>query len=158
MSLKIKLIILLILILMIFPMKVDAEDIYSVYYFESDNFGNEYLKSDKYYFNENISVEEKSIILLENLFNNNKIDIRYVPHGTKILDVIFFDGELIININNNIKSYGGGSNYEICMIKQILYTIFEIEDIKKITLLIDGNLDFFPEGSLIYQYTRHDIY
>lgn len=153
MSLKFKLIIMLILLILIFPMRVNADEINMIYYFENDITGNDYLKTQEYTFCGNINTEERVFILISNLFDNNYIDINYVPYGTMLLSVNLYDDELVVNVNENIKNYGG-STYEVGLIKQILYTIFQFDDIKTVTLLINGKLDYLGEGSIIYKYDK----
>lgn len=153
MSLKFKLIIMLIFLILIFPMRVNADEINMIYYFENDITGNDYLKTQEYTFCGNINTEERVFILISNLFDNNYIDINYVPYGTMLLSVNLYDDELVVNVNENIKNYGG-STYEVGLIKQILYTIFQFDDIKTVTLLINGKLDYLGEGSIIYKYDK----
>lgn len=154
MSLRFKLIIAFITFILVFPTRVNADELYSIYYFKDDRLAYDNLLKDNYIFCGNFNTEEKAFILLESLFDNVNVNINYIPEGTKVLNVYFDKGNLIVNLSKEIKSYGGGSTYEVGLIKQILYTLFELNEVFNITIFIDGQLDYFPEGSLVYEYDR----
>jgi len=132
-------------------MKANAEDFY---YFKSDENGFDVLKKEKYEFYNSLKTEDKIYILLKNLFNNSQSMINYMPEGSKIISLSLENGELIINVNENVKNYGGGANFEIKFIEQILFNVFQFEDIENVTLLINGKVDYLPEGSVIYKMVR----
>jgi germination protein M len=57
------------------------------------------------------------------------------------------DGVLTINVNNAVKSYGGGNAREEGIINQVLYTMKQIDGVRWVKLLIDGKESELPEGT-----------
>jgi len=132
-------------------MKADAENFY---YFKSDENGFDILKKENYEFCNSLKTKDKIYILLKNLFNNSESMINYIPEKSKIINLSLENGELTINVDENVKNYGGGANFEIKFIEQILSNVFQFEEIKNVTLLINGKIDYLPEGSVIYKIVR----
>ncbi|NLD49292.1 MAG: GerMN domain-containing protein, partial [Clostridiaceae bacterium] len=54
---------------------------------------------------------------------------------------------LILDFNSGIKSYGGGTARETAIIKQILYSMKQIDEVEKVQILIEGKKGNLPEGS-----------
>ncbi len=148
MKLKIKLF--LVLLLIAFPQTAHADTTHNVYYLESDVLGNDIMTCKPYEFEGDFSDRDIAYILFYNLFDKSP---NYIPEGTHLLDVSLLDHQLVLNVSHEMLSYGGGCYYETCLIKQILCTAFDIEGVNDVTLLVDGSLCYFPEGSLIYKVT-----
>jgi germination protein M len=69
-----------------------------------------------------------------------------MPENARLLDSSISDEVLTLNFSKEIKNYGGNSREE-GLIKQILYTMKQINGIKKIRILIEGKKDDLPEGT-----------
>ncbi|OGC21485.1 hypothetical protein A2291_03845 [candidate division WOR-1 bacterium RIFOXYB2_FULL_42_35] len=61
-----------------------------------------------------------------------------IPKGTKALSIKQKDHLAIINFNNKLEEYGGGSARVQGMVAQIVYTATDIPGIDKVQLLING--------------------
>ncbi len=105
---------------------VNAQDFYKIYYLENDI--DERLTFDEYVILGDYMDEYKIKLLLETYLYNSKNSINYIPEGTK-------------NFNKNIENYGGGNYYETNLIRQILHTCFQFEDIKSVTFLIENKFN-----------------
>ena len=70
--------------------------------------------------------------------------------------IVEIKSNIFKNFNNNIENYGG-NHYETNLIRQILHTCFQFENIQSVTFLIDGNFKVLPEGNLVFKYTREDL-
>lgn len=135
-------------------MIINGQDFYKIYYLEN-NF-EESLSFDSYIILKELLEEEKIRLLLETyIYNSNKRNL-YIPNNTKVLETKIINKDLFINFNENILNYGG-SNYEINLIRLILHTCFQFENIETVTFLIEGKFKFLPEGSLVFKYTREDL-
>ena len=129
-----------------------AEDFYNIYYLE--NTFNENLTFKEYVFLKNLTQEKKIKLLLDTYFCDKNIN--YTPKDTKIINIKLIDKNLVINFNDNIEKYGG-NHYEVNLIRQILHTCFQFEDIETITFLIENKLKLLPEGTLVFMYTKNDL-
>ncbi len=72
-----------------------------------------------------------------------------IPAGTRIIGCLLKDGVLTVNVNDAIKSYGGGNSREAGLIDQVLYCLKQIEGVKSVKILIDGKQATLPEGTEI---------
>jgi hypothetical protein len=90
---------------------------------------------------------------LTSLFNVNDGEFNVFPDGTKVNDVLYYDGEVVIDFSQEILNYGG-MMWEDEIINQILSTVFLNLEIEEVTLTIDKNLYYFVEGTEINGYTR----
>lgn len=72
----------------------------------------------------------------------------------QVLDLQYTKGILLIDLSEELISYGGGNAAEHMIIKELLKWGFENIQADKITLLVDGSIEGFPEGTLIHQWTR----
>ncbi|MBR1444693.1 MAG: GerMN domain-containing protein [Firmicutes bacterium] len=140
----------------IFASTASSEEIYNVYALEEEFFDTEVIHSYPCYMPYGISDEKKAEILFKTLFNDPHNVINYIPKDTKLLGISLNDDELIINASPEIKKYGG-SFYERKLIRQILYTAFELDSVNYVTLLIDGKTDYLPQGSLIEKISREEM-
>ena len=158
MNIKYILIFIMLFYIFIFPDKAYAKEV-TVYYLKDDNVYENML--EKNFFipfsdNDDKNIAKKIFITLDKMFNNVQ-NINYIPKGTKILNIERINNALYVNISREILSFGGGSCYEIGLIRQLLYNIFQFKEINSVTIYIDNNIIFFPEGSLIHNYTRKEF-
>lgn len=133
---------------------VKGQELCKIYYLEN-NF-EENLIFDEYVILGDFMDEYKIKLVLETFLYNSKKNINYIPKGTKVLNVKLINKDLFINFNNNIENYGG-NHYETNLIRQVLHTCFQFENIQSVTFLIDGNFKVLPEGNLVFKYTREDL-
>ncbi len=133
---------------------VKGQELCKIYYLEN-NF-EENLIFDEYIILGEFMDEYKIKLVLETFLYNSQKNFNYIPNGTKVLNVKLINKDLFINFNNNIENYGG-NHYETNLIRQILHTCFQFENIQSVTFLIDGNFKVLPEGNLVFKYTREDL-
>ncbi len=134
--------------------EIFAKDMHKIYFLEKTE--EEKLLYKEYFILGEVMEEEKIKLMLNTLLYNTQDKINYIPEGTKVLNVKLINNNLFINFNENIENYGG-NHYEINLIKQILYTCFDFENIQNVTFLINGKFKLLPEGRLIFKYTREDL-
>ncbi len=154
MNIKFIVIIACVSFIFIFPSKAKAENS-AVYYLEDDNVCGKMLKTD-FEIPNNKNLSQKVFITLDKLFNNVQ-NINYIPKNTKVLNVERIGKKIYINLSSETLSYGGGSSYEIGLIQQILYNVFQFSEIEYATIYINNQIKYFPEGSLIYDYPKSDF-
>jgi germination protein M len=102
--------------------------------------------SVEYAENTNGSVPKK---IIEYLAKGSKVKELYslLPQKTRLLDSNI-DGKLItLDFNSSIKDYGGGNTKEEGLMKQILYSMKQVEGIEKVKIMIEGKEDSLPEGT-----------
>ena len=64
-----------------------------------------------------------------------------IPKGTQVLS-LRKDGEvLIVNFNEKLQSYGGGSAKVRGLVAQVVYTFTEVPGIKKVRIMIEDQKD-----------------
>lgn len=127
----------------------------SSWYYDEDN-NIQYIMED-IELAENISVDEKIILIFDKFFNrcdNNSVNL--IPEGTKFIDAKLNEGHLNLYVSPEIKDYGGGSAWELSLVKAMLDTAFAIDEVESITLYIGGKIDFLPEGIKIDNYRKED--
>ncbi|WP_250278700.1 GerMN domain-containing protein [[Clostridium] colinum] len=133
---------------------VNGQELYKIYYLE--NTFEEKLTFEEYIILGGFMDEYKIKLILETYFYNSQDNMNYIPKGAKVLNVKIINKDLFINFNNNFQNYGG-NHYEINLIRQILHTCFQFEDIQTVTFLIEGKFKVLPEGNLVFKYTREDL-
>lgn len=69
-----------------------------------------------------------------------------MPENVELLDSSIADKVLTLDFSKEIKNYGGNSREE-GLIKQILYTMKQINGVEKVRILIEGKKDDLPEGT-----------
>ncbi len=147
-------ILIILLYIFIFPDKAKAEQI-TVYYLEDDNVYASML-SQTFEIKNTYNTAEKTFITLDKLFNSVQ-NINYVPKDTKILNVEKIGKKVYVNISGEILSYGGGSTYEVGLVRQLLYNIFQFDETEIVSIFIENKKSYFPEGTLIYNYEKSDF-
>lgn len=69
-----------------------------------------------------------------------------IPSETKLRGSSISDGILRLNFNDGITSYGGTAR-EQDLLKQILYSMKQVEGVEKVRILINGESTNLPEGT-----------
>ena len=70
----------------------------------------------------------------------------HMPENVELLNSSIADKVLSLDFSKEIKNYGGNSREE-GLIKQILYTMKQINGVEKVQILIEGKKDNLPEGT-----------
>ncbi|MCX7921670.1 MAG: GerMN domain-containing protein [Clostridia bacterium] len=70
-----------------------------------------------------------------------------IPEGTKLLNFKINGNLLTLNLNRVISNYSGGNAREEAIMKQILYSIRQINGVQKVKILIEGEEAQLPEGT-----------
>ncbi len=150
-----KKLVVIMLVLNLFSFKAYGSEVYHWFYDENNNIQ---YKTAEIIFTENISAEEKALFLFDNFFTicNNE-EVNFIPEGTELIDVKLKDGNLNLYMSSEIKSYGGGSEWEINLVGAILCTAFSLKEVKNVTLYIGGQIDYLPEGIMLDKYRREDF-
>lgn len=103
------------------------------------------------------NVEEEIIKLFEILttldYNENQIQL--IPEEAAIELCLFDNGHVDVVFSEQLDSYGG-STHEFFMVNQLLYMVFELEEIKTVSFYIEDR-DVFAEGTLINNYTEEQF-
>lgn len=81
-------------------------------------------------------------------------DYQFISSQTKILGVQWNDGELILDVSEDIASYGGGNAMEYEVVSNVLDQVFSDPKVDVFTLLIEGEEKELPEGTQLLKYTR----
>jgi len=144
----------MLLYIFIFPDRAKAEQI-TVYYLNDDNVYASML-SQTFEIKNTYNTAEKTFIILDKLFNNVQ-NINYVPKNAKVLNVEKIGEKVYVNISGEILGYGGGSTYEIGLVRQLLYNIFQFDETETVSIFIENKKCYFPEGTLIYNYKKSDF-
>lgn len=69
-----------------------------------------------------------------------------IPEGTKILESSLKGNLLVLNFNNKLINYGGTAR-EDGLLKQILYSMKQIDGAEKVRILVEGKSIELPEGT-----------
>ena len=94
--------------------------------------------------------------LFEDLLGNNfNVEESIIPKEVKIMDIRVENSSLYLNISKDIKNYGGTLT-EQWIVYQILDTGFAISGVENITVLIEGQEDYLPEGTIIKSYSKEE--
>lgn len=123
--------------------KTNAQEYLNVHYIKTDESYNEYWVTEELTFDE-LEFENRIELLFSYLFDNGD----YIPINISVLNAEVNDGELVLNISDDILRYNG-SYTEMRLKAQIIKTALDIPGISNITLLIEGEERPLPEGSII---------
>lgn len=74
-----------------------------------------------------------------------------LPAGVKFLSSDINGNIVTVNLSKELKNYGGGTLREESLLKQIVYTLRQLDGITGVKLLIEGKEDVLPEGTDISQ-------
>lgn len=129
----------------------NKENTIDLFYYEEDKDSMKFV-NDSVYVN-NLDVEEQIIFLLNLLFL--KDDILCTPNNTEVTGVYIDNHNIYVNMNENILNHGG-NYYESVLLSQIYKNIFQFDEIKNITILVNGRIKNFPEGQQIKNVTQYE--
>ena len=105
-------------------------------------------------FDEDYTDTEKVFVLMEKLFENENDYLSYVPEGTKIIDCAVSDNKAYINLSKEALNCGGNSNQTL-FVEQIVNTVYSIEEIRGIIVMVDGEVSGLTEGYDFEYYNRN---
>lgn len=146
-TIKILLILLPSALLFLFPQRVNAQpEVLTLHYLTGDS---TYETEDFYLYGE-LTAQNKAEIIYSNLFSPYNSKRICIPEGTRLLAVDILDGMLLLDVSADILQYGGGSAYEQGLVSQIMLNASEIEGVETVTLLIEGERVYLPEGTELY--------
>lgn len=153
--LKIIIVLLFLLLLFIFPQNVSAQplDRMWIYYHEICEDGGIQLQSYAITVPSWLDVQSRAFVVFSQIFDNvNEDKMLFVPGGVKILDVFFDVGQahLTVNLSADISAYGG-TFFESKLVEKIFANVRGIGDVEFLTILIEGELRYLPEGTLIHK-------
>ncbi len=83
-----------------------------------------------------------------------------IPEGTKVRTIVKQDGTVRVDFSKELSMYGGGAARVQGMLAQIVYTITDINGVKRVQLMIDGKKEpaLGGEGFIIDKpLTRKDV-
>jgi germination protein M len=70
-----------------------------------------------------------------------------IPVETVLIGSRIENGSLILDFNEGLRSYGGGTAREQGIVEQILYSMKQIRGAERVRILINGETAHLPEGS-----------
>ena len=117
-----------------------------VYYFKRANDNYIYLVPVSIVRPEMPDSELPGIIIEYLCTNNNEALTSDLPKGTKIIESSLKGNLLTLNFNKELTNYGGNAR-EDGLLKQILYSMKQIEGVERIRILVEGNSVELPEGT-----------
>ncbi|HHV98790.1 MAG TPA: GerMN domain-containing protein [Clostridiaceae bacterium] len=86
-------------------------------------------------------------VIIEYLCTNNKEALTSdLPEGTRIIESSLKGNLLTLNFNKALTNYGGNAR-EDGLLKQILYSMKQIEGAERIRILVEGESVELPEGT-----------
>lgn len=97
---------------------------------------------------EKVKTEELPTRMIEMLvkdYSSRKL-FSQLPSKTKLLGSTMIGNELTLDFNTELRNYGGTAR-EDGLIRQLMYSMKQINGIEKIRILIEGRETLLPEGS-----------
>ena len=149
----------LLLLLFIFPQRVGAQELdrLQIFFYEINEEGQETLIYYHITIPARLSVEQRALIIFSEIFDNHNPDkMLFAPPDVRILDVLFLPGSshLFLNLSPDILNFGG-THFEYKLIHKLLTNAAGIDSVSYLTILINGQNQYFPEGSLILNNSLH---
>ena len=86
--------------------------------------------------------------------------ISFIPKGTRLLSATIKNGNLVLNFNDAIEENYSGRDAILLELSQILYTSFEFNTVKSVSILINGRRKQYLTGEgipLKSKYIRSDL-
>jgi len=150
---KILFAILFVLLIFIFPQNIGAQELdrLQIFFHEIDADGEDVLNYYHITIPAWLTVENRALVIFTEIFNNiNPEKMIYAPPNVSILGISFHAAasHLIINLSVDIMNYGGTHN-EYMLIQKLLANAASMADVRYLTILIEGQEQYFPEGTLI---------
>lgn len=87
----------------------------------------------------------KIVELLAQDYSSRKL-YSAIPQKTKLLEYGIKGGVLTLNFNSEIRGYSGSAREE-ALIRQLLYSVKQIEGVEKLKILVNGQEAVLPEGT-----------
>lgn len=139
---KISIIIFILILLLCFPPKVYANQLHTIFYYDIKNSRTK-LMQEEINFHGDFSRQQITFIIFDNLINSKRM---FIPKNSRLISIQIKDKNLILNLSNEIKNYGG-SYYEQHLLNQIKLTAQNLQ-FDSLTILIDGQKQYLPEGTI----------
>lgn len=139
---KLSAVIIILLLLIIFSPKVYASQSNNIFYYELEN-GQTKLKHEAINFIGDFTKEQIAFIIFDNLIDSKRM---FIPKNSHLIWAKIKDENLILNISNQIKNYGG-SYFEKHLVNQIKMTANNLK-IQSLKILIDGENEYLSEGTI----------
>ena len=98
-----------------------------------------------------LSVEVKAMQIFSEIFDNSH-ERNYIPHSVRVLDTFFHKeyAHLVLNLSPEVLNYGG-THFEWHFVQILLMNAANMEEVGYFTVLIDGQLQYLPEGTKIHE-------
>lgn len=153
---KIILALLLLLLIFIFPQSIGAQDLdkLQIFYYIVDDDGEDILNYYHISIPAWLCTQNRALIVFTEIFDNfNPDKMIYVPPGVRILNIIFceYTAHLTINLSTEILNYGG-THFEYRLVNKLLKNTVSIHGVSYLTILIDSQHQYFPEGMEIFNF------
>ncbi len=145
MKLRLLLILLVLCAIFIFPQKVRAAEEGTLYILDFDREGQPFWQTKPVDLPLEESMEEQAQALFEALLADP--DLGFMPENVQVLGTFYAEGHLFVNLSQAITQYGGGYT-EKCLTAQLANTGFSLSGVESVTLLVEGQLTYLPEGTL----------
>jgi spore germination protein GerM len=144
--LKIKLVLIILGLIFLFPQTIRADKA-DIYYYTIHDDGSLTWQTKHIDIAHTKDLNYKSFQIFKEFFNSSN---PFIISDAKLLSSIIDrnTGELVLDISSGINDYGG-NYYEAILINQILKTAFAIDEVKSVTLLIEGKQSELSEGRII---------
>ena len=113
-------------------------------------------------YEKNMELEQNQEVLSKSLKKDLEKKLREIEETLnyssqiKILDLKYEENVLTIDLSQELIAYKGGNTAETYVAYTLLGWGFEKTSANAITLLIEGEMNQFPEGGLYTLYTRED--
>lgn len=144
----------LLLILLIFlasaqGINLDRSDNLQVFFYEVYADGKETLNTHTLTIPPELTTEDRAFIMFSKVFISSQA---FNPGNIRILGVSFCEQckHLVIDLSTEILNYGG-SYFEYRLINKLIKNAATLPNVNYFTILIDGQLRYLPEGTLIYR-------
>ena len=100
---------------------------------------------------------QKAYILFESLFRNgDSMGWPILPRNVRVLEAVIVDETLILNVSEEVLNYGGTA-YERAFAAELAMNALTFPQVKRLTLLIQGEKSSLPEGSMLYETELTDL-
>jgi len=146
---------LLISLIFIFPQGIGAQetDNLQIFFYQIDDDGEEVLAYYLITIPAWLSTEHRALVIFSEIFDNfNPDKMIYAPPNVRILDIFFHasNSHLILNLSADILNFGG-THFEYRLIHKLLINAAGIKEVDSLTILIDGQRQYFPEGTKVHE-------
>jgi len=97
----------------------------------------------------NLPVQYQAWVVFSEIFERGEFD--FVPRDVRVIGVDFepAHGILTLNLSHEVLNYGG-TYFEERFTQKLIKNALNLPDVRYFTLLVEGELQEFPEGVKIY--------